>query len=231
MKKIRKVLQPDSKSRLFSAGVDYFSVPNESLWGAGEMETLELLEQINVTGNWLDLASGDGRYALVLSKKVRNLFVADADPGALSKLFYRIDSDSRNVLLFTQLNIIDSLPYFSNSFDGILCTGTLHLFTNDILAKVLVEILRTLKTGGTFIMDFAVDIERKYPDGTSYSYIGDQGYSTQEANSTLRNILGNNLDEIMESSFEDDLTGIDGYGYITRGKFLLILATKKERSK
>ena len=227
MKKKQKKMPENPKSLLFSAGVDYFSISNDSLWGSGEPETLELLEKINVSGNWLDLAAGDGRYATILSEKVNSLFATDADPGALSKLFFRVDGVYRKKIHFTQLNMKNPLPFLGASFDGVICTGTLHLFDSVVLTNILLEILRVLKDSGTLIIDFAVDIKRNYPDGKIFTHNGDMGYTSQTANLLLQQIFGKNLDNIWISSFEDDLTNVVGYGYITQGNFLLICASKK----
>ena len=229
MKKHRHPLHPVAEKLIFSAGLDYFSTSKKSLWGPGEPETLSILSEIEIkkAGCWLDLAAGDGRYATELSNKLDKLVVADIDLGAMSKLFYRVDPNHREILSFTQVNIKDSLPFAGNSFDGLICTGTLHLFNYTVLPAILLEMLRIIKKGGKLIMDFAVDVERIYPDGRLFTYRGEHNYTAISAYHVLQSVLGENLVDISESSFEDDMTGVRGHGYKTQGKFLLIQATKR----
>lgn len=214
------------QSFAFTEDIDYFKLGKESLWGPGEDETLIAIKAKVHNGLWLDLGAGDGRYSIPMLKLAENLVAADLDEKALKKLDYRSPRKLRKKLHLVKLNIT-SLSFKKESFDGILCTGLLHLFPEDMLFSILTTLSNILKPEGTLILDFGTDIERRFSDGSIYKPADEMVYTTSKALKLLEMGLPGVGYQIQLSSFEDDLTKTGEYEYNTRGKFILLVGKKK----
>src|SRR3990167_8495721 len=94
----------------------------ETIWGAGDKLTLKVLNTIQLKGTWLDLAAGDGRYIPELLEKVDKLIASDIDRKELDRLR---NAPKVKIKVF---DLTNKFPFKDESFDGIFCTGTLHLF-------------------------------------------------------------------------------------------------------
>lgn len=211
---------------IFVEKIDYFTIGNESLWGSGEKETLSVIASEIQGGEWADLASGDGRYAVNITNNVKKLYAIDIDKNALRKLQSRIQTNEVNKVELIQMNLVN-LGFRNFSFDGIICTGILHLFPKEVLIRLFPQIISILKPEGKLIIDFGTDIQEFNHKGellpSSYKY----SYSTNEAIDFLSTALNSLNPQISVSSFEDDLSKIEGYGYKNRGKFILLYGSKK----
>lgn len=218
---------PLDKTFAFIEDIDYFKLGKASLWGPGENETLIAIKTKVRKGLWLDLGAGDGRYSVTMIRHADKLVATDLDEKALQKLEYRIPKNQRNKLMLVKLNII-SLPFKKESFDGILCTGLLHLFPEGMLFNILNILSDLIKPEGTMILDFGTDIERRLLNGLVYKpRDGEIVYSTSKALKLLEMGLPNISYQVQISSFEDDLTKTGAYEYNTRGKFVLLVGKKK----
>lgn len=60
------------------------------LWGHGDELTLKILDEIRISGKWLNLAAGDGRYMKELLKKVESITAAYINEKYLRTLMKRI---------------------------------------------------------------------------------------------------------------------------------------------
>jgi formylglycine-generating enzyme required for sulfatase activity/ubiquinone/menaquinone biosynthesis C-methylase UbiE len=212
---------------VYIESIDYFSIGNKSLWGLGEKETLSVLASEVRGGVWVDLASGDGRYAIHVIDKVQKLLAVDIDRNALRKLHYRINEELRSKVDLLQMNILQ-LGLKDNSLDGILCTGILHLFPKEVLSQLFPQILGLLKPGAVFILDFGTDIQDYDQEGKLITANYDYSYCTKEAVDFLTFSLKDLKPQISVSSFEDDLSDVDGYGYRSRGNFVLLHGRKSQ---
>jgi ubiquinone/menaquinone biosynthesis C-methylase UbiE len=227
MRKIRSRYLSQPAHAIFTEATDYFSAGPDSIWGRGEQETLALVDSIRPAGIWLDLAAGDGRYAVKLVPNVRKLVAVDIDPGALSKLWYRISEEYRNRVELVQSDLTQVLPFRSDLFDGTICTGTLHLFSEHLICQILTEVGRVTRKQGKILFDFAVDFSRQLPDGSKFIYEGEHSYSVRTASELISGCLHGYKLEIQQATFEDDMSHISGHGYVTSGQFLLIEAQKQ----
>jgi ubiquinone/menaquinone biosynthesis C-methylase UbiE len=202
-----------------------------STWGIGEQITMDAIKKGKIKGKWLDLAAGDGRYAKELLEKVDKLVLADADGNELDKIEKFLSKVQKKKTSMKIFDMTKKFPFEDNTFDGVFCAGTLHLFAPEKLESIFSEITRILKLKGRLIIDFATDVKLILPNGKSMSrkdhpeYIFD--YTRDKVEKMLRNMLiGYDL-KLQESTFEDDLTNIPEYGYRTRGNFFLVIAEKK----
>lgn len=213
------------KKFVFSESLDYFKVGNDSIWGSGEPETINAVNLHVTSGTWLDLGAGDGRYSVRMLNKADRLIAADVDSHALQKLWFRSPKLQRNRLSLLVLNVMQ-LPFSPNSFDGVLCTGILHLFPEDILFDILSQISRIIKPKGILIIDMGTDIERLRADGSIFVRPDDQRYTTKQALNILETALSNYSRQVQISSFQDDLTSTGEYDFTTKGNFILLAGRK-----
>ena len=203
----------------------------ESVWGKGEDLTLDVLCRENLEGNWLDLGAGDGRYVSDLLKRVNHLVVADIDKTELQKIQLCLSRQERLKVSVSVFDMAKRFPFGDRSFDGVFCTGTLHLFTPDKIAFILSEISRILKSKGKIIIDFATDVKRVLSDGNlevirdKPSYILE--YKAVNAKKMLTEMLKDYRLEFFQSTFEDDLTSNVSYGFHTKGNFFLVIGTRQ----
>ena len=198
----------------------------ESIWGSGDELTLRVLNELSLNGNWLNLAAGDGRYTQELLDKVDSLTAIDIDGAALRKLKTHISG--KNAVLKTQVvDITKKLPFQDHSFDGILCTGTLHLFPERTLRKIFAEIHRVLKQSGKLIVDFAADIKRQYQSPPAQAQKIKSNFTLRSAKVLLETLLKDYNIQMYTSEFADDVSNIRELGFITKGKFILVVGEKK----
>lgn len=198
-----------------------------SIWGEGEKITLELIKTLPSGGRWLDLAAGDGRYVPELLEKVNELVVADIDYSMLMNIQNNVISAGKHKLEIKVMDLTNKFPFKETEFDGIFCTGTLHLFSEGELKGIFKEIDRVLKQGGTFIFDFACDYQRLSANGQIVKLEKDQGHSLKGVQNFVKSQLENYQIDFRQDEWEEDLTKNPDYGYKTIGKFLLIKAIKK----
>src|SRR3990167_2199248 len=158
-----KPREPDEENHIYTEGIDYSQSEKPSIWGTGDKDSLELLKKIEIHGKWLNLAAGDGRYNLNLLEKADSVVASDIDESALDKLRQNTPDELRAKLQTEVFDVTKKFPFENDSFDGVFCTGTLHLFPTEILRQILSEIDRILKPSGRILIDFATDIKRILP--------------------------------------------------------------------
>ena len=196
---------------------------HESVWGNGDEVTLKVLKNLEIKGTWLDLAAGDGRYVTELAEKSERLVVSDIDRQALKKIVTNIPAPMKHKVRSKAFDIREKFPFSDNSFNGVLCTGTLHLFSETRLEKIFSEIGRILKPGGMLVIDFATDIKR-VKDGMRVK--DRNSYSTASATKLIARFLKDYKVKIHKSSFRDDLSAVPKYGWNVKGNFILFVARK-----
>ena len=199
-----------------------------SVWGKEDPETVSLIKEAPLKGYWLNLAGGDGRYVSLLLKKVTKLEVMDKDRSAIKKLLSKCPKEFKNKLKIKIGDITEKLPYPDRTFDGIFCTGTLHLFSEDILINIFSEIERVLKSKGSILIDFATNIKRKMPDGTMYKYPNEPDYKTSSAEKLLKKLLKNFDFKIYKSKVAPQQIKMNSTGHIFSCNFFLIHGKRKK---
>ncbi len=226
MKKITNSREAKEEKYIFTEEINYFETNKSSIWGIEEKDTLRLLNKTEINGRWLNLAAGDGRFNLQLLKKADNVVASDIDESALSKLWFITPEEYKSKLHAAVFNITQRFPFEDNSFDGVFCTGTLHVFPNEILRSIFCEIDRILKTHGKVFIDFATDIKRVLPDGKIYIRKYPQ-YKLKEAEEILRKSLKNYETEFYESEVSEEEIKEKNFSYKFSCKFIILIAEKK----
>ena len=124
-------------------------------------------------------------------------------------------------------DITKKFPFENNSFDGVFCTGTLHIFPRKILENIILEIDRVLKQRGRIIFDFATDVKRIRFDGKPYIVKDEPKYTLAEAKTILKNLFKNYKFEMYESEVpEEDLKEAKP-PYKFSCNFILLVADKR----
>lgn len=226
MKRIIKPCEPEEDKHILTEGINYFETGKVPIWGTGDKDTLELLKKIEIRGKWLNLAAGDGRYNLNLLKKADFVVASDIDASALSKLWHNTPEEYRTKLDTKVFDITKKFPFENNSFDGVFCTGTLHLFPKEVFEKIFLEIDRVLKSNGRVILDFATDIKRISPDGKLVTFGNEPLYTLEEAKTTLKNLFKNYKVKTYESEVIEDFEGANP-SYTLNCKMIIFVADKK----
>ncbi len=193
-----------------------------SKWGIEEKETIEAINNIGFSGNILNIAAGDGRFNNRLLELSDSVTAIDIDNSELKNLEENCPKYLLDKLYTKAVDITQKLPFQDETFDGVFCTGTLHLFDRDTIIKILQEIKRVLKTKGRIVLDFATDIKRLDKYQNQVVFEGEGNYTTDEAVSLFENQLKEfslniGVAAFMEENLEDDA----GYNYIS-GNFLVI---------
>lgn len=198
----------------------------KSIWGDGEGVTLKAIGSLEPGGRWLNLAAGDGRYVQQLVDKVDSLVLADINLDEAKRIFGYLTDEQREKVEFVEADLTKTLPFPDIAFDGVFCTGALHMFSADVLKDVMREIDRILKPRGKLILDLATEATKRYNDGrVEIGYEG-MNYTTLEAKRLLGNLLVGYAAQFTISSFTDDVSDLKDYGYTQIGDFILAVATK-----
>jgi ubiquinone/menaquinone biosynthesis C-methylase UbiE len=197
----------------------------KSIWGDGEELTLQTLKKLKIKGKWLDLAAGDGRYVESIIDHVGSLTLADINETDLQKIYSQLPPKYQKKVDLRVFDMTGRFDLEDASYDGILCTGTLHLFKKEILEKVFKELDRVLKPRGTLVLDFATEVFREFPGGRK-EFDSNINYSTTEAKKLLNTLLKDYQFTSQVSEYTDDVVGVAGLGYKSVGKFILIVAQK-----
>jgi len=222
-----KPREPDEENHIYTEGIDYSQSEKPSIWGTGDKDTLELLKKIEFRGKWLNLASGDGRYNLDLLEKADSVVASDIDESALHKLRQNTPDKFKAKLQTEVFDITNKFPFEDNSFDGVFCTGTLHLFPKEILRHIFSENDRILKPTGIILIDFATDIKRVLPEGKLYIRKSEPQYDLKEAAKFLKELLKSYKVQIVESEVPEEEIKTRGFVYRFSCKFILLTADKK----
>ncbi len=218
-------MKPNEQENIFTDEIDYAKTGNNSVWGDEDKATNDLIKTIK-GGKWLNLCAGDGRFNLHLLERAEQVTAADIDPSALQKLYRITPLELIKKLATRSMNVTMPFPFETETFDGIFCSGTLHLFPKDIFKRIFQEMDRVLKHNGKMIIDFATDIERRYPDGSLWIVKNEPNYSLQEALAFLQNIFQDYSVQIVTDKVEPEKVQLGDKEYMFSSNFILIQGTK-----
>ena len=97
-----------------------------------------------ITGSVLDVACGPATYGRRIASPSKNVYGFDISMGMLRQGMTYIERDNVQGVHLARARVED-LPFENAVFDGVICSGSLHLFSDTVLA--LREIARTMKPG------------------------------------------------------------------------------------
>jgi ubiquinone/menaquinone biosynthesis C-methylase UbiE/uncharacterized protein YbaR (Trm112 family) len=145
---LRKVNGIDSLARIYETKLWYPVVLNLSAgWGRISLPQLTSLirEMVaSVTGLVLDVACGPGTFGRRIATSSRKVYGIDISTGMLERGIAYAQREQITNMRFARAQV-EALPFGHAVFDAAICSGSLHLFQDTVLA--LREIGRTLKPG------------------------------------------------------------------------------------
>jgi len=97
----------------------------------------------------LDVATGTGRAAAILSRIVQKVITGDYDFTLKSESEKRITDKFINKVLYVKLNL-EKIPFPDNSIENIVCINTIHELQNPLTC--LSEIIRIHSTKGKLLL-------------------------------------------------------------------------------
>ncbi len=224
-------MQPNEQKNIYTDDVDYANTPDDSVWGTEDKATNDLLQSTKITGKWLNLCAGDGRFNNHLLNSANEVVAVDVDESALQKLIRITPKILSNRLTTKAMNVTKPFPFDDNTFDGVFCVGTLHLFPKPIFKKIFNEIERVLKQNGRIIIDFATDIKRTYSDGSLWIIENEPNYKLKEALAFLKEEFKNFEINIITDKVDSEKVKLDDKEYIFSSNFILIDAKKIVRQR
>lgn len=121
-------------------------------WGFDLMEEyFQLIKAANFPkSNYiLDVATGTGRAASILTRLGYNVVTGDYDHQYKSESEKRISENFRHKVHYIKLNL-EKIPFPDNSFDNIVCIDTLHELENPQIC--LDEIIRVHSSNGKMLI-------------------------------------------------------------------------------
>ncbi|MCK4884271.1 MAG: class I SAM-dependent methyltransferase [Candidatus Diapherotrites archaeon] len=226
MNKTSKSHKPKESKNIFTEGIDYSKTKKSSIWGFGDNDTLKILKSTKIQGKWLNLAAGDGRYNLGLLEKADMVVVSDIDEGALNKLIKNTPVELKHKLKTKVFDITKEFPFEDSSFEGVICTGTLHLFPKEVLRQIFSEIDRVLKPQGKIIVDFAVNIKRVLPNNQLHVKKFEPVYGLEEATRFLEGLLKDYRVKVVDSVVPNEEVKVGDIVYMFSCGFILLTADK-----
>jgi len=218
----------DVSNNIFTEGLNYFEHGKGSIWGSDDPQMVKLIKNNVLGGKWLNLGSGDGRYNSVLLELSDSLVALDIDKGALSKLWHDAPKKLRDKLKMTVADATKGLPFENETFDGVFCDSFLHMFPNEVSAKIIFEINRVIKSKGKLIFEFATETERVFLGEGEYYKKQSTSHKLSETKAMIQTCLSNfNLDiqmyEIKNLKYKPR-----DVEYLFSGKILLVVGTKNK---
>lgn len=211
---------------IFTNGINYHETGDTSIWGLEDEATVRALAAIPVGGRWLNVCAGDGRFNDRLLARANEVVAFDIDASALSKLWHGTPEDVREKLVIQTGNVVEPLPFADAVFDGIFCTGTLHLFPRQILQAITAEFDRVLRPGGHIILDYATDIRRELPDGSLHKVVGEPNLTLAEGKRWLQDCFHGYALEWVTSAMEPEEVVMPGRRWVFSSNFILLTGTK-----
>jgi SAM-dependent methyltransferase len=142
MAKKADFLAPFYESRLWQSGLLKLAGAGGSSLGSIASFHSETLK--GITGSVLDVACGTATYGRRIASPSRNVYGIDISMGMLRQGMAYIARDGVPEVHLARARV-EELPFENAVFDGVICSGSLHLFPDTMLS--LREIARTMKPG------------------------------------------------------------------------------------
>ncbi len=177
-----------------------------------------MTETVDATdGLGLDVACGTGFFTRSSAKKMRNVYGIDISMGMLEKATgYAREKGIRNVCFARSR--VERLPFPDGLFDGVTCSGALHLFQNTV--EALNEMARVMKTG-TRLAVLTIVKQRLPALKTLLDRLDASNPIGKEKSLELVHLF-----DVEELESYLSQTGFKGFAYDTYGPFILFHAEK-----
>ena len=154
-----------------------------------EMDGFRKLVKIEKGTFVLDVATGTGNYLNEMARQGALCYGIDISPKMLEKIKFKIEKESlQDFVIDIREGEADNLPYQYDFFDLVTCIGLFEYYPVEYALRVLREIHRVLKPGGSCFVDVAIDKSsplsyiHKYDLGKFEKNIVEIGYRIKSTN-------------------------------------------------
>jgi SAM-dependent methyltransferase len=138
------LVAPIYESRLFAAVLLNLSGVSGSSRFIDHIASFHAEALKGIAGTILDVACGPATYSRRIASPARNVYGVDISMGVLRQGMTYVERDGAPSVHLARARV-EELPFENAVFDGVICSGSLHLFPDTVLA--LREIARTMKPG------------------------------------------------------------------------------------
>jgi len=145
---LRRMRFIDRMARIYETRLWYPIVMK--LYGGLQSPSLAQLVSIvtqkvqSTTGRVLDIACGPGTYGRRIASPSKEVFGIDVSMGMLRQGTVYVAEEGNSHMHFARARV-EALPFEDRVFDAAICCGSLHLFTDTVVA--LREMARVMKPG------------------------------------------------------------------------------------
>ncbi len=142
--KLMDLVAPIYESKLFVSVLTKLSNVNNGVQLFDRVESFHAETLKDVTGTVLDVACGPATYTRRIVSSSRDAYGIDISMGMLRQGMTYIKQDNVQGVHLARARV-EGLPFENTVFDGAICSGSLHLFPDTVLA--LREIAQIMKPG------------------------------------------------------------------------------------
>ncbi len=142
--KVMDFVAPIYESRLFVSALTGLSGVRRGSRLMDRLASFHSETLKGITGAVLDVACGPATYARRLASPSRDVYGIDISMGVLRQGMAYVTKEGTPGIHLARARV-EELPFENAVFDGVICSGSLHLFPDTKLA--LGEIARTMKPG------------------------------------------------------------------------------------
>ncbi len=200
---------------------------DESTYGAPDPKTLALFTgQLAAGARILDVAGGDGRYALPLAEagyEVTILDVHEPSLEAAQRKAAELPEDAGTVHTICG-DILEGTELFQpGSYDGSLNAGFIYLAPPATAKEIFNRSATFLKVGGLAVVEFNTDRVRQDKTGRDLIGLDEHRYTTQEGQETVAAMFGNgfrNVQQVLSRVHHDEPFYVDANVIIASGRRL-----------
>ncbi len=199
--------------------------PLPSVYGKGEKITLHALKTTPIHGKWLNLGGGDGRYLSKLLTRVTKIISTDNSTAKINALSKRIPKKYNEKIDFVVHDFTKRFPFQSETFDGVIFTGVMHLYPPAKMKKTLGEVNRVLKRKGRLIIDCATESQRISLEGKIVKFYEEYPWTNSEVTLLMKKAFSEYRLRFETSSYIDLPAG-KKHPYFSKGSFVLAIGQK-----
>lgn len=142
----------------------------ESLQNPGADFFVRYLNSLRESPQVLDLACGDGRYAIKCAKKGMHVTAVDFSREGINRLKERAVKLGLSSVIKYLVQDITKIKLQPRIYEGIISTDAFHYLNDEELESLIKKIKTATKIGGLNCISFETEIDMMLPDGRRFRF-------------------------------------------------------------